>query len=281
MTVEITAKTALCGIVLHPASHTRSPAMHNAAFREMAIDAAYLAFDVAPEGLREALVGARELGVRQLAVSIPHKLAALDHLDEADPVAVAIGAVNTITFENRVLRGTNTDWQGAVCALERETALKGRHAVVLGAGGAARAVVYGLRAAGANVTVLNRTIEKAEAISNQLGAQDAGTLEDLGRLPHDILVNTTSVGLGSDVSPVIAGALRPGSVVMDAVYEPASTRLLKDATAIGARTIGGKWMLVHQAAEQIRSWTGQEAPLQTMAAAFDAAGKRNEPSHIF
>jgi len=275
VTAAITANTALCGIVLHPAGHTRSPAMHNAAFREMGIDAVYLAFDVGPEGLREALLGARELGARQLSVSVPHKVAVLDHLDEVDPVAAAIGAVNTITFEGGLFRGTNTDWQGAVRALERETAVDGKRAVVLGAGGAARAVVYGLRASGAHVTVLNRTIERARSLAAQLGAEAAGPLEELSEVPHDVLVNTTRVGLRSDVSPVAADALRPESVVMDIVYEPESTRLLRDASARGARTVSGKWMLVYQAVEQIRAWTGQEAPLETMAAAFDAAGKRD------
>ncbi len=280
MTAAITAKTALCGIILHPAGHTRSPAMHNAAFQEMGIDAVYLAFDVAPEGLPEALRGARRLGTKQLAVSVPHKVAVLDHLDEIDPVAEAIGAVNTITLEGERLRGTNTDWQGAVRALESETTIDGKHAVVLGAGGAARAVVYGLRASGARVTVLNRTIERARSLAAQLGTHAAGSLEELGDLPHDILVNTTSVGLRSDASPVAAESLRPDSVVMDIVYEPESTRLIQDARTRGARTLGGKWMLVHQAVEQIRAWTGQDAPLETMAAAFDAAGKRESPSQL-
>jgi len=273
VTASITANTALCGIVLHPADHTRSPAMHNAAFREMGIDAVYHAFDVAPEDLETALQGARALGIRQLAVSIPHKLDVMNHLDEVDDVALAIGAVNTITFEDASLRGTNTDWQGAVRAIERETPLEGQRAVVLGAGGAARAVVYGLRNSGAHVTVLNRTVERAERVATQLGAEGVGKLEDLSGLSYDILVNTTSVGLNSDTSPVPSEVLRPNSVVMDAVYEPEQTRLLEDARAAGARIVEGKWMLVYQAAEQLRIWTGQEAPLETMAAAFDAAGQ--------
>ena len=265
------AGTALCGIVLHPAGHTRSPAMHNAAFRALGLDAVYVAFDVQPKGLAAALAGARVLGIRQLAVSLPHKRAVLAHLDEVEPTARRIGAVNTVTRRDDRLCGANTDALGAVRALEREAPLEGARAVVLGAGGSARAVVFGLRERGAQVTVLNRTPERAEALARELGAAAAGPLTDLAGTPHDVLVNTTSVGLGSNASPVPAEALAPDSIVMDAVYEPERTRLLRDAESRGARTIPGKWMLVYQAAAQLSLWTGREAPLEVMVAAFDAA----------
>ena len=248
--------------------------MHNAAYRSLGIDAVYLAFDVAPDDLGASLAGARTLGVRQLAVSLPHKQGVIDLLDEIDPVAQAIGAVNTVTFQEGRLLGANTDWLGAQRALERETSLRGSRAVVLGAGGAARAVVYALQQSGAEVTVLNRTASRAQALVAELGAQAAGSLESLGDTPHDILVNTTSVGLHSDASPVAAADLRPDTVVMDAVYEPDDTRLLRDARAAGARTVEGKWMLVHQAGEQLKLWTGQEPPLEVMAQAFDDARAR-------
>ncbi len=265
------AATALCGVVLHPAGHTRSPAMHNAAFRALGLDAAYLAFDVPPERLAAAVAGARALAVRQLAVSLPHKEAVIPLLDEVDATARRIGAVNTITRRGERLCGSNTDWIGAVRALERETGLEGRRAVVLGAGGSARAVVFGLRDKGAQVTVLNRTTGRAEALAAELCADAAGPLEALRDTPHEVLVNTTSVGLKSDASPVPAEALAPGSVVMDAVYDPEQTRLLRDAAARGARTVPGKWMLVYQAAEQLALWTGRDAPIDVMAAAFDQA----------
>jgi shikimate dehydrogenase len=268
----ISAKTALCGIVLHPAGHTRSPAMHNAAFRALDLDAVYLAFDVPPAALPGAIAGARALGVRQLAVSLPHKQAVMAHLDAVDDTARRIGAVNTVTRRpDGTLAGANTDWIGAVRALEREGPLAGARAVVLGAGGAARAVVHGLVVRGAHVVVLNRTPERARELAQALGAQESGALGELARLAYDVLVNATSVGLGCDESPVPAEALRPGVLVMDTVYEPERTRLLRDAQKRGARILGGKWMLVHQAAEQLRLWTGREAPLEVMAAAFDAA----------
>jgi shikimate dehydrogenase len=271
MPLRISAATALCGIALHPAGHTRSPAMHNAAFEAMEIDARYLAFDVAPQDLEAAIRGVRALGLRQLAVSLPHKEAVLPLLDRVDDTARRIGAVNTITRRGRELEGANTDWIGAVRALERHAKLAGCRAVVLGAGGSARAVSFGLLARGASVTVLNRSPARAEALARDLGAQGAGPLDALAATPCDVLVNTTSVGLRSDESPVAAGALPADALVMDAVYDPPETRLLREARLCGSRTLGGKWMLVEQAAEQIRLWTGREPPLDVMARAFDEA----------
>lgn len=269
--MPIGPRTQLCGVILHPAGHTRSPAMHNAAFAALGVDAVYVAFDVPPDDLAAAVAGARALGVRQLAVSIPHKEAVIAYLDEVDETARRIGAVNTVTLRDGRLAGANTDWIGAVKAIERETSLRDRSVVVLGAGGTARAVAWGARFRGARVTVLNRTAARAEKLATELGAGAAGPLEDLPRTPCDVLVNTTSVGLRSDASPVPAEWIPPGAVVLDAVYDPPETRLLRDAAARGARPIGGKWMLVHQAAEQIRIWSGREAPIDVMADAFDRA----------
>jgi shikimate dehydrogenase len=246
--------------------------MHNAAFEALGLDAVYAAFDVRPEQLGAALAGARALGIRQLAVSLPHKEAALAHLDEVEPTARRIGAVNTVTRRESRLVGDNTDWLGAVRALERETALAGRDVVVLGAGGTARAVAFGALERGARVALLNRTPERAARLAKQLGATRSGGLEELVGLPCDVLVNATSVGLRADRSPVAAEAIPRAAVVMDAVYDPLRTRLLRDAEARGARVVEGKWMLVHQAALQLALWTGREAPLEVMAAAFDAAG---------
>jgi len=247
--------------------------MHNAAFRALGIDAVYLAFDVPPRRLGDALAGARALGIRQLAVSIPHKQAVMAYLDEVDPTARRIGAVNTVTLRGERLIGSNTDWLGAVQALERETKLSGARAVVLGAGGAARAAVFGLLERGARVVVLNRTPERAHALATALGAHGAGGLGNLPRSECEILINTTSVGLHEDRSPIPADALTSGCLVMDAVYEPEHTRLLRDALARGARPLSGKWWLVYQAAEQLRLWTGREAPIEAMAEAFVRAGR--------
>lgn len=265
----ITPRTKLCGVVLHPAGHTRSPAMHNAAFAALGLDAVLLAFDVAPADLPAAMEGARALGVRQLAISIPHKVAALACVHELDETAGRIGAINTATLRDGRWLGSNTDWLGAVRALESELPLGGARAVVLGAGGTARAVVFGLLERGARVRVLNRSPERARRLADEFGAEMAGSLGDLARAPYDLLVNTTSVGLREDASPVDAGALRAGAVVMDAVYDPERTRLLREAEVRGARTVSGRWMLIHQAAEQVRLLTGREAPLEALIEGFE------------
>lgn len=281
-------ETVLCGIILHPAGHTRSPAMHNAAFEALGLNAHYQAFDVPPDALENAVLGVRALGLRQVAVSIPPKESMLALVDEIDPVAARIGAINTVTRVEGRLVGSNTDWIGAIRALERETTIEGRRAVVLGAGGTARALVHGLRTRGAEVFVLNRTRERAEAIAQELGAQGAGGLEELRELAPDLIVNTTSVGLREDRSPVGRESLPDGVVVLDAVYEPEQTRLLQDARSCGGRAISGKWMLVHQAIEQIVLWTSRgtsrgtsvalsasqrERAASAMARAFDEVGR--------
>jgi shikimate dehydrogenase len=279
-----------CGIVLHPAGHTRSPAMHRAAYRALGLDATYSVFDIEPGALAGAVEDFRRESLAQFAVSIPHKEAMLALVDEVDPTARAIGAINTVTRVEGRLVGTNTDWLGALRALERETAIEGRRAVVLGAGGTARALVFGLTARGAEVHVLNRTVSRAEILVQEFGAAGAGPLSALAGLEPDILVNTTSVGLGEDRSPVPSEALpqakSAGFVVLDAVYSPPLTRLLAESRQRGGRTVGGKWMLVYQAVEQLRTWTRGlpneptasdfDDVVGVMAEAFDAAGRETD-----
>jgi shikimate dehydrogenase len=258
--------------------------MHNAAYRALGLDAFYQAYDVRPDELASAMRDFRQRGVRQLSVSIPHKQAMMELVDEVEPVGREIGAINTVTRRGDRLVGTNTDWIGGLRALERELAVEGHRAVVLGAGGTARALVYGLRRRGCEVFVLNRTLARAEALAEELGAAGAGPLSDLASIAPKIVVNTTSVGLNdASASPVDAEALPVDGVVLDAVYAPERTRLLRDAEARGARAIGGKWMLVYQAVEQLRLWTRDEndAPsdrlieevVDVMARAFDEAGR--------
>jgi len=249
--------------------------MHRAAFAATEIRAHYEAFDVVPEQLAAFVAAARARGVRQLAVSIPHKEAVLALADAVSDDARAIGAANTLTRRDGRLEAANTDWLGAVQALELRGAarLRGARVAVLGAGGTARAVTFGLRRRGARVTLLNRTRSRAEAVARALGAEGAADLAALAGLAPDVIVNTTSVGLGSDASPVAAEAIPSGALVMDVVYVPERTRLLRDAEARGARALPGKWMLVYQGAEQFRLWTGREAPVDVMARAFDEAGE--------
>jgi len=270
-----------CGIVLHPAGHTRSPAMHRAAYRALDLDAAYTAYDVPPDELASAMARFRSQGLRQLAISIPHKETMMNLVDEVEPVGRAIGAINTATLVGDRYIGTNTDWLGAIRALEREGSVEGQRAVVLGAGGTARALVYGLLERGCEVFVLNRTLERAEALVAELGATSAGGLTELADLVPGIVVNTTNVGLNEMISPVASDALPSDGVVLDAVYSPSRTQLLIDAEARGCRIVGGKWMLVYQAVEQLRRWTALlehppceedlEGVIDVMAKAFDDA----------
>lgn len=272
-----------CGIVLHPAGHTRSPAMHEAAYAALGLDADYRAFDVPPDALADAVTRLRAEGVRQLAVSIPHKESMMGYVDELEPVGRAIGAINTVTRTGDRWVGTNTDWIGALRALERAGPVEGCRAVVLGAGGTARALVYGLRERGCEVFVLNRTVERAQTLVDELGATEAGPLARFPELAPEIVVNTTSVGMNEDRSPIKASWLAEGMTVLDAVYAPEETRLLADAKAAGANPVGGKWMLVYQAVEQLRRWTAllpappseeQLAAMpDVMAEAFDEAGR--------
>lgn len=278
-----------CGIVLHPAGHTRSPAMHQAAYRALGLDASFLAHDVRPDELAGAVAKFRTQGLRQFAISIPHKEAMLKLVDEVEPVGRAIGAINTATLDGDRFIGTNTDWLGAIRALEREGPVDGQRAVVLGAGGTARALVYGLLERGCEVFVLNRTQERAEALALELGATSAGPLAALADLAPAIVVNTTSVGMNEMTSPVAADSLPVGAVVLDAVYSPSRTQLLIDAEARAGRIVEGKWMLVYQAVEQLRLWTAllenppSEADLEgvidVMAQAFDDAGC-SSPTHL-
>ena len=254
--MTISASTALCGIVLHPAGHTRSPAMHNAAYAALGLDALYTAFDVPAPRLEAAMIGVRALGLRQLSVSIPHKTAVLELVDAVDETARRIGAANTVVLERGRLVASNTDWLGAIRALESERRLDGARATVLGAGGTARAVVWGLLQRGADVRVLNRSADRAAALADELGAKGAGPLEAIAHERYDVLVNTTSVGMGADESPIAAADIRPDAVVLDAVYAPEMTRLLRDARERGARIVSGRWMLVHQAVAQLEAWAG-------------------------
>lgn len=274
---------ARCGIVLHPASHTRSPAMHRRAYEVLGIRARYEVFDTPPAALGAIIARARAEGFRQLAISIPHKQAIMAHLDSVEETARRIGAVNTVTRveakSGATLVGANTDWLGVARALARETSIRGRRAVVLGAGGTARAAAFALAQGGAQVQILNRSAARAAALARELGGGRAvqavpGGFGALRELECDVLVNTTSVGLRSGESPVPAEALRalrPGVVVLDSVYEPEETRLLREARARGARCISGKWMLIEQALEQLRLWTGRAPEAGVLAEAFDAA----------
>ncbi len=286
----ISGKTRVCGVIGDPVEHTMSPVMHNAAFRELGLDYVYLPFRVRKEELDKAVEGMKALNMRGLNVTIPHKVAVMPLLDELDPLAKKIGAVNTIVNDGGRLRGYNTDADGFLQALlEREIEPKGKSVVILGAGGAARAISFILAERGARLAILNRkqeldwAVELAQRISAEFKeGVDALELNEenmagvLGEA--DILVNATSVGMSpdSDRTPVPAKLLRPGLVVFDIVYNSVRTRLLQEAGQVGARTIGGLEMLVWQGALAFRKWTGREAPREMMQQkAIEALGNEN------
>lgn len=252
----------LCGVVLHPAGHTLSPVLHEAAYAALGLDAHYAVFDVPAGGLPQLIDELRGRGLRQLSVSLPHKHAALELADERSPAAEAIGASNTLTVrEDGGLVADNTDWLGVRGSLAPHGDWAGKRALVLGAGGAARGVVYALLDLGMRVGVWNRNPERAVTLSRDLGAEPAGL-----DTPHDLLVNATSVGMEPEVenSPFPAERLRPDALVFDAVYRPLETRLLAEARAAGCRTQDGLEMLVLQAAEQIALWSGLRPDISLM-----------------
>lgn len=263
---------ARCGIVLHPAGHTLSPVIHAVAYRELGLEAAFSVHDVLPAEFAGSVRALFESGMTQLCVSLPHKEAVLALADRVSDEARAIGAANTLTLRAGELVADNTDWIGVTRTLEPHGPWSGKSATVLGAGGAARAVVYALGRLGLDVTVVNRSRERAAALVAQLGGR-VGTLST----PWNLLVNATSVGMSPDTAstPAPADTLRAGSLVFDTVYRPLETRLLCDARAHGCRSQDGLDMLVHQAVEQIRLWSGKlaDAALMRRAALKELEGR--------
>ncbi|HEU4390157.1 MAG TPA: shikimate dehydrogenase, partial [Blastocatellia bacterium] len=268
---QITSATQVMGVIGNPVSHSASPAMHNAGFASQNIDAVYLPLrvdDANPffEGL---LARTRELdlGIRGLSVTIPHKTNVIPLLDDLDQTAAAAGAVNCVTVQpDGRLLGSNTDVEGAMSPLDRICGLHNADCAVIGAGGAARAVILGLLKRGARVTVFARDPAKAKQLSNALKVD----VEPLSLFPESsasIVVNTTPVGMHGHregESPVASEALRGRAVAYDLVYNPVKTRFLEDARAAGCKIISGIEMLAAQASLQFESWTGKRVPADTM-----------------
>lgn len=259
----IDGRTELYGIMGNPVAHSLSPAMHNAAFAALGLNKVYVPFPVTD--VATALAGFRALGVRGASVTIPHKQAVMAHLDAIDPVAERIGAVNTLVINEGRITGYNTDWLGANRALAGEVELAGQTVLVLGAGGSARAIGFGLLEAGATVFLASRTPSSGQALAASLGCS-WHPLAEAETLVADALVNATSVGMGAqrDATPMAAAALANFPVVMDIVYAPLATRLLREARAAGCRTVDGLAMLLHQGVAQSELWTGKAPPVAVM-----------------
>lgn len=279
--------TRVFGILGEPVAHSRSPTMQNAAFAACGIDAVYVPFPVSPARLGDAVAGLRALGVQGANVTLPHKEAVMAHLDEVDPDARWIGAVNTIAREGDRLVGFNTDAPGLVRSLEEAgVSLSGSSVCVLGAGGAARAAIVGLaRAGAAHLTVAARRSERAQALLDELAPALpglAGRGIGMDRTPlaetfaqTTLLVQSTSATLegssdaGSFASALPLDALPPAAAVVDLVYKPRRTTVLASAEARGLRTVDGLGMLLHQGALAFERWTGCPAPIDVMRTALE------------
>lgn len=254
------------GLIGNPVGHSLSPPLHEAAYDARDLDARYVTFEPAPDTIERVIDGAQALGIRGLNVTIPFKRDVMAHVS-CDETAQRIGAVNTIDFTGDEPTGHNTDVDGVRRAFaHHDITLADRTAVVVGAGGAGRAIAFGLADAGATVHIANRTVSKAETLAADVPNATSHGLDALPELLADatILANATSVGMEEDTSPVPATALHDDLTVFDAVYRPLETRLLRDAAAAGATTIDGAWMLLYQGVAAFERWTGVDAPVETM-----------------
>ncbi|RQG97856.1 shikimate dehydrogenase [Natrarchaeobius chitinivorans] len=255
------------GLIGNPVGHSLSPPMHEAAYDELGLEARYVTFEPDPDDVGRAIDGADALGVTGLNVTIPFKRDALE-IVEPDELAARIGAVNTIDFTGPdAPTGHNTDAAGVLRALrDHDVSLEDARAVVVGAGGAGRAVAFGLADAGATVSIANRTESSAHDLAAEVPGATGYGLDALETLlaDADVLVNATSVGMEEDATPVPADALHGDLAVLDAVYRPLETRLLRDAADAGATTVDGAWMLLYQGVEAFELWTGEVAPVDAM-----------------
>ena len=281
--MDITTETQLCGVLGNPVHHSLSPAIHNAAFRHLGLNFVYLAFPV-KEDVEGAVRGIRALGnMRGFSVTIPHKVAVIPYLDEVEATARHIGSVNTIIKDQDKLIGFNTDATGALRALRQaETRLEGERVLLLGSGGAARAIAFGLAVEGEieGLTVLG--IDDAERTSlakdllerTSVSVNEAPLTQETlanGIADSQVLIHCTPIGMHPNVHEtcVKKSLLKPELAVMDIVYNPLETQLLREAREVGCRTIRGVEMFVNQAVGQFEQWTGQTAPIDVMRAILE------------
>jgi len=266
---EINRETKLYGIIGNPVSHSMSPAIHNAAFKEKRLNNIYVPLKVADIDtfMREY----RKIDFHGFSVTIPHKESVLPFLDNIDDTAGKIGAINTIVNQNGKLIGYNTDCMAAVMGLEcslteTDETLNNKKISIIGAGGAARAIAFGLKEKGCNITIFNRTIKRAEKLSHDVQCRFEN-FEEIHKLDSDILINTTPIGMfpNIDQTPIPKKILKEGMVVFDAVYNPTETRLLREAKEKRCHTVNGLSMFINQAAEQFRLWTNIDPPIELMS----------------
>ncbi len=265
---KINRETELYGVIGNPVSHSISPAIHNSSFIAKGLNSVYVPLKVSD--IETFINDFRKMDFRGFSVTIPHKESILPFLDDIEYVAGKIGAINTVVNRDGRLRGHNTDCMAAVKGLEdgmegNKDTLKDKKVAVIGAGGAARAIAFGLKEKGCHITIYNRTLARAKRLSDDVGCKFR-RFEEISELNTDILINSTSIGMFPNLeeSPVPKDVLKEGMIVFDAVYNPIETKLLKDAKGRGCHTVNGLTMFINQAAEQFRLWTGIEPPVEIM-----------------
>jgi shikimate dehydrogenase len=279
----LTGHTHIVGVIGDPVEHSRSPQMHNAAFAKAGLDYVYVPFHVRPDDLADAIAGFKAINVVGINVTLPHKQAVIRSVTSISREAELIGAVNTLTFVEGNIYGDNTDAPGVLKALEEDGNMSGspvgENVVVLGAGGAARAVVVALALRGvASITIANRTVEKAVSLAEEMDRKTGVSMQGMGltdeRLPlavreSKLLVNTATTSMDVTQPLLIAAAwLQPNTIVYDIVYTPPVTPLMQAATERGCQTLGGIGMLVHQGAIAFEKWTGVTPCTETMRQAL-------------
>ncbi|MDO8474312.1 MAG: shikimate dehydrogenase [bacterium] len=256
-------KTSVCAVIGHPIGHSLSPLIHSAAFRKNKINALYLAFDVLPEELHTAMEAMRIFNIAQYAITIPHKKQVLRYLDKIEPQAKEIGAVNTVINGRGVLRGYNTDLFGIEKVFQKVN-LKNKQVMVLGNGGAAKAVIYFLKRKGAFITIFDR--KRTNLGDRYLPYSKISEIQTA-----DVVINATPVGMMPNIKECLVPDqyLHKGQIVFDLIYTPPQTELLKRAKRRGAKAISGKEMFLWQAAKQFELWTKQNAPIEIMRKALE------------
>lgn len=254
-------------VIGHPIEHSRSPQLHEAGFSEFNIDATFEKIDVAPEELKDFIEHEAQhfMGI---AVTVPHKEMVFPYVDNVTEAAEHIGAVNTLFWKDGKLHGTNTDGIGALRALETLTTMEEKNVLVLGAGGAARSIIYALKKAQAKVFVYNRTYSKVEALFNEFDIIPLNSLQTCSPEEFDVIINSTSVGLKSFKSILPEDFWRPTHIGFDIVYDPLYTKFLEDCENAGGQVITGDKMLVHQAAAQFKLWHEKDIEPEILEAAF-------------
>ncbi len=255
-------QTNICMVIGDPIEHTLSPKMHNAGYKFLNIQDKFFftSAKISKKDVKKFINFVRLVDIRGISCTIPNKVEVMKYLDEIDEIAKKIGAVNTIVNNNGILKGYNTDWNGVVLPLEKMLGvggLKNKNVALIGAGGAARAVAFGVVEKGANLKIYNRTVEKANKLAQEIGA-DSSSIENLKDIRNaNIVINTTSLGMGKNIyeTPVPKEFLNKDQICFDIVYSPEKTLFLRDALSVGARIIRGKEMLVYQGLAQFELYT--------------------------